>query len=72
MEDQISSPEIYSMKNSYNKIYILLEWKKVYIIKMFLIECKFILAEWKYILISWKKGDIIKIYFIEYKFVLIE
>ena len=41
-------------------------------IKMFLIEYKFILTEWKYILISWKKGDIIKIYFIEYKFVLIE
>ena len=38
MEDQICSPEKYSMKNSYNK-YIF------YKMKMLLIEYKFILSE---------------------------
>ena len=30
MEDHICSPEKYSMKNSYDKIYILLGWKNIY------------------------------------------
>ena len=43
--------------------YILLKWKKICLIKIFLTEYKFILTEWKYILISWgKKGAIMKIY----------
>ena len=68
MEDEICSPEKYSVKNSY------FNWmKKIYMIKIFLTEYKFIFTEWKYIF--WyheKKGDIMRIYFIEYKFVLIE
>ena len=71
MEDQICSPDKYSMKNSYNKNIFYLN-KEKYMTKMFLTEYKFILTEWKYILTLWEKGDTIKIYFIEYKFVLIE
>ena len=72
LEDQICSPEKYSMKNSHNKnIFYLNEnifWyheKEVDIMKIYFIEYKFVLIECKYILISWKKGDIMKLYFIK-------
>ena len=38
--------------------------KKIYMMKLFLTEYKFILTE--------EKGNIMRIYFIEYKFVLVE
>ena len=44
MEDQICSPEQYSMKNSYNKNKFYLN-EKIYMRKIFLTECKFILTE---------------------------
>ena len=43
MEDQICSPEKYSMKNSYNKNIFYLNEKNM--IKIFLTEYKFILTE---------------------------
>ena len=71
MEDQICSPEKYSMKNSYNKNIFYLNEKNIYDINI---------SYWIKIYFGWmkiylgimKKGDIMKIYFIEYKFVLIE
>ena len=46
MGDQMSSPEKYLTKNSYNKkIFYLNEKKKKCIIKLFLIEYKLILIE---------------------------
>ena len=41
MEDQICSPEKYSMKSSYNKNIFYLNEKNVYMIKMLLTEHKF-------------------------------
>ena len=57
MEDQICSPEMYSIKNSYNKnMFYLIEKKDVNknVIKMFLTEYKIILIEKK------KNFDIMK------------
>ena len=45
MEDQICSPEKYSMENSCNKYNFYLNEKKKYVIEMFLTEYKFILTE---------------------------
>ena len=45
MEDQICSPEKYSMKNSYKKNVFYLNEKNIYVIKMFPTEYKFILTE---------------------------
>ena len=72
MEDQISSPEKYSMKNSYNKNIFYLNEKNIYDKNIsYWIQIYF---DWTkiYFDIMEKKGDIMKIYFIEYKFVLIE
>ena len=44
MEDHICPAEKYSVKNIYIKN-ILLEWKNIYMIKMFLVEYKFIMTE---------------------------
>ena len=71
MEDQICSPEKYSMKNSYNKNIFYLNEKNMYDknisywIKIYFVWMKIYLG-------IMKKSDIMKIYFIEYKFVLIE
>ena len=68
-------------KNVYYWIKIYFDWTKIYfdimgeksdILKIYFIEPKFVLTEWKYILISWKKGDIMKMCFIRYKIILTE
>ena len=65
MEDQMCSPEKYSMKNSYNKN-ILLEWKNIY---------EKNISYWMQIYFDWmkiyfdimKKGDIMKIFLLNTK-----
>ena len=62
MEDQIWSPEKYSMKNSYNKNTFYLNKRNIYMMKILLTECKFIFTVQKH------KNT----YVMKYKFILIE
>ena len=62
MEDQIWSPEKYSMKNSYNKNTFYLNKRNTYMMKILLTECKFILTVQKH------KNT----YVMKYTFILIE
>ena len=71
MDDQICSPQKYSMKNSCNKNIFYLNEKNIHDKNV---------SYWMQIYFDWmkiyfdimKKGDKMKIYFIEFKFVLIE